>query len=389
MAPVALAFAILELTGSASALGGVLAARTVPQLIFLLIGGVIADRLPRHLVLVGSNVIAGLSQALVALLLITGVADLWQIVVLEAINGTASALFYPADSSVVTSTVPESQLRQANAILRLGTNVALIAGAGLAAILVAAFNPGWAIAADAATFLIGAALNFGMRGIEAAATATQSVFADIVEGWHEFRSHRWLWTIVLQFSVVLAAFLGGYNVLGPVVAERHMDGATSWAVIVGGASVGAFAGSFLAIQWHPARPILIATLTVFLMALPLALLAMAANVAVVAAASVVQGVGMELFMVYWYTALQEHVAPESLARVNSYDALGSLALAPLGMAVAGPIADWLGVAEALWIDVAVIVVATAAVLLVPEVRNLRSTATLEMPVLSPLPADAA
>jgi MFS family permease len=389
MAPVALAFAILELTGSASALGIVLAARTVPQLIFLLVGGVIADRLPRHLVLVGSNVVAGASQMLVAVLLISGAAELWQVIILEAINGAAAALFYPADSSVVPSTVPEGRLQHANAVLRLGSNIALIAGAGLAAILVAAFNPGWAIAVDAMTFLIGASLNLGMRGIEAAATAAQSMFADLKEGWNEFRAHRWLWTIVVQFSVVLAAFLGGYNVLGPVVAERHMNGASSWAIIVGAESVGAFLGGFLAIRWRPARPILVATITVFGMALPLVFLAIAAHVAVVAIASVVQGVGMELFMVYWYTALQEQVAPESLARVNSYDALGSMALAPLGMAVAGPVADWLGVATALWIDVAVIVAATAAVLLVPEVRGLRSKAPAPARELSPLLADGA
>lgn len=389
MAPVALAFAMLELTGSASALGVVLAARTVPQLVFLLVGGVVADRLPRNVVLVGSNVVAGVSQLLVAVLLISGTAELWQVVILEAINGAAAALFYPADSSVVPSTVPAGRLQDANAVLRLGSNVALIGGAGLAAVLVAAFNPGWAIAVDAATFLVGASLNAGMHGIEAAATAAQSVFADLKEGWQEFRAHRWLWTIVVQFSVVLAAYLGGYSVLGPVVAERDMGGAAAWAVIVGATSVGAFLGGFLAIRWRPERPIFVATITVFGMALPLAGLAVSAPVAVVAAAAVVQGVGMELFMVYWYTALQEHVAPESLARVNSYDALGSMALAPLGMAVAGPISDWVGVSTALWLDVAVIVAATAAVLLVPEVRGLRSKAPTHVRELSPVLADGA
>ena len=150
MAPVALAFAVLQLSGSASALGIVLAARMAPNVVFLLIGGVIADRLPRSAVLVGTNVVGGAAQAVVAVLLLSGHAEVWQLVILEAINGSAFALFYPADTSIIPLTVSEDQLQEANALIRLGTNATMIAGAALAGVLVAALNPGWAIAADAA-----------------------------------------------------------------------------------------------------------------------------------------------------------------------------------------------------------------------------------------------
>ena len=388
MAPVALAFAVLELTDSASALGLVLAARMIPQILLLLFGGVIADRLPRHQVLVWSSVVAGASQATVAVLLIGGWAELWQIVLLEIMNGAAAAVFYPADSSVVPLTVPQSRLQQANAILGFGRNICMIGGAALAGLLVAVFDPGWAIAVDAATFFVAAALVAGMRGIVAAAEASHSIIRDLVDGWGEFIAHRWLWTIVVQFSVILIGFFGGFQVLGPVVADERMDGATSWAIIVGAQSVGLLAGGFLLLRWRPARPMLVATIAVFGNALPIAAMALGWPVPAVAGLAFINGIGFEVFGVFWYTALHEHVAPESLARVSSYDALGSLALSPLGLIAAGPLSDWIGIDATLWICAALIVIPTALVLLVPEVRNLRSKPVIHEVDVG-LPAEAA
>ncbi len=372
MAPVALAFAVLHLTGSASALGLVLAARMVPNVLLLALGGVIADRLPRSTVLVGSNVIGGAAQAVAAVLLLSGEAQVWHLVILEAINGAAFALFYPADSALVPLTVPEDQLQEANALLRLGTNATLILGAALAGVLVAALNPGWAIAADAATFLVAAVVMASMRGIEAAAVGARGFLTDLRDGWSEFMAHRWLWTIVAQFSVMLLGFLGAFLVLGPVVAERELSGASSWAAIVGGQSAGLLAGGVLALRWRPSRPLLIATIAVFGHALPIAALAMGLPLAAIICAAAISGVGMEVFAVYWYTALHEYVAPEALSRVSAYDALGSIGISPIGLVAAGPISDLIGVDATLWIGVLLVVVPTALVLLVPEVRNLRS-----------------
>lgn len=372
MAPVALAFAVLQLSGSASALGIVLAARMTPNIVFLLVGGVIADRLPRSAVLVGTNVIGGAAQAVAAVLLLSGNAEVWQLVILEAINGSAFALFYPADASIVPLTVSEDQLQEANAVIRLGTNATMIAGAALAGVLVAALNPGWAIAADAATFLIAAALMASMRGIKAAASAGTSFLADLREGWGEFLAHRWLWSIVAQFSIMLVGFFGAFMVLGPVVAERDFSGASSWAAILGGQSAGLLGGGLLAVRWRPERPLLVATIAVFGNALPIAALALALPLPVIVVAAIINGLGMELFGVFWYTALHEHVAPEALARVSAYDALGSMCVSPIGLLATGPIADVIGVDPTLWIGVGLIVVPTAIVLIVPEVRTLRS-----------------
>ncbi|HZP58482.1 MAG TPA: MFS transporter [Dehalococcoidia bacterium] len=374
MAPVALAFAVLHISDSPSALGIVLAARMLPNVLFLLVGGVIADRLPRSTVLVGANLTGGVAQAVAGVLLVSGRAEVWQLVVLEAVNGAAFAIFYPADTSVVPLTVAEDRLQEANALLRLGTNATMILGAALAGVVVAAINPGTAILVDAATFFAAAALLSLMRGIEAAAPAGASVLADLRTGWSEFIAHRWLWTIVAQFTVMLLGFFGAFMVLGPVVAERELTGATAWAAILGGQSAGLLAGGLVAMRWRPAHPLFVATIAVFGNALPIAALALGLPLPLIVAAALVNGAGMELFGVYWYTALHEHVAPEALARVSAYDALGSICATPVGLIASGPLADLIGIDATLWIGVALIVVPTALVLLVPEVRSLRSRA---------------
>ncbi len=390
MAPVALAFAILELSGSPSALGVVLAARMVPQILFLLAGGVLADRLPRSTVLVGSNLLAGASQAAVAVLLLSNHAEVWHIAVLEVINGTAFALFYPADASVVPLTVPAELRQDANAVVRLGTNITLILGAAIAGALVAAFNPGWTVAIDAATFFVGAALMANMRGIKAAAASGTNFFADLVEGWSAFIAHRWVWTIVVQFALMLFGYFGAFYVLGPVVANERLGGAGAWAAILAGQSAGLIAGGLLALRWRPGRPILVATCFVFVSALPIAGLALELPVVLLVGTTALNGVAMEMFGVLWFTALYDHIAPEALARVASYDALGSLALSPLGYVLAGPVSEWIGIDRTLWLGAAFIIVPTALVLLVPEVRNLRSLHREDAPPVAtpaPQPAD--
>ena len=374
MAPVALAFAVLELSGSASALGLVLAARMVPNVLFLLVGGVVADRLPRSTVMIGTNTLAGAAQAIAAVLLLSGHAEIWQLVVLEAINGAAFALFYPADSALVPLTVPEDHLQEANALVRVGTNSTMILGAVLAGVLVAAFNPGWAIAADAATFLVAALMMAGMRGIRAATLGGTSFIADLRDGWGEFTAHRWLWSVVVQFSIMLPGFFGAFLVLGPVVADRDLSGASSWAAILGGQSAGLLIGGLVALRWRPQHPLFVGTLSVFGNALPIAALALGLPLPAIVALAIVGGLGNEFFGVFWYTALHEHVAPDALSRVSSYDALGSMCVAPLGLVATGPISDAIGIDATLWLGVALIVVPTALVLLVPEVRSLRSRA---------------
>ena len=371
LAPIALAFAVLELTGSKSDLGLVLAARTLPQVLFLLVGGVWADRLPRHRVMVGSSLLSGASQGVLALLLITHEAELWHLVALSAANGSASAFFFPASSGVIPQTVEPALLQQANALLRLALNATWIGGAAVGGLFVAGFGPGWAVALDAATFGLGAIFIGLMRLPSGLRMESSTMLTELREGWQEFRSRRWLWTVVVQFSLVNAALTSALAVLGPVVAKEELGGAAAWGAVLTCESVGLLLGGLLLLRTRPERLLLVGSLGVFLAAFPLVLLAFPAPLVAIAGGAVLAGIGIETFSVLWDTSMQQNVPQAKLSRVYSYDALGSFVLIPLAQAIIGPIAEAAGTRETLFGAAALVVAATLGVLLVPDVRELR------------------
>jgi hypothetical protein len=370
MAGVALAFAVLELTGSKSDLGLVLAARSVPQVVFLLVGGVWADRVPRHHVMVMSNVLSGAAQAVLAVLLLSGRAEVWHLAALAAVNGFASAFFFPASQGIVPQTVPQPLLQQANAFLRLGISGTVITASALGGLLVAATSPGTAIALDAGSYLVAALLLARMRIPGGLRLAGSSFFTELREGWREFTSRTWLWVIVAQFAI-FNAVAQAENVLGPVVAQDDLGGAAAWGLIGACLAAGFVAGGVIMLRVRPQRMLLAATLGLFLATPFLVALAIPLPLAAVCAFAFAAGVGIETFGVLWETSLQQEVPQEKLSRVSSYDALGSFVLIPLGLAAAGPVAEALGTSETLWIAFAVNTGITIAVLGVPDVRNLR------------------
>jgi MFS family permease len=370
IAPIGLAFAVLGLTGSKSDLGLVLAARSLPQVLFLLFGGVLADRFPRHRVMVTSDAVSWASQGALAALLLSGHAQLWHLLALAAVNGASSAFFLPASSGIVPQTVPAEQLQQANALLRLGLNASAIIGPALGGILVAATSPGWALAADAASFALGALFVVRMRVRHLPQLLPPSMLRELAEGWREFRSRTWLWTIVLQFAVVNAAFGGALNVLGPVQAQRYLGGAAAFGIVLSAEAVGFAGGALLMLRFHPRRILLAATLGMLVSAAPLILLGIPTALVAITAAALVAGIGMEIFGVLWDTAMQQEIPSEKLSRVYSYDGFGSFVLVPVGLAVAGPIAGAVGIRTAIWGGAALIVAATLAVLFVRDVREL-------------------
>jgi MFS family permease len=376
---VALAFAILDLTGSKADLGFVLAARTLPTVVFLLAGGIWADRLPRHHVMVASNVLSGLSQATVAALLFSGHARVWQIAALAAVNGASSAFFYPAASGITPQTVPESLLQQANAVLRLGRNSAWIVGGALAGVVVAATSPATGIAVDSATFFVAATLTAAMHIPSSLHMQGSHFLADLALGWREFASRAWLWAIVLQFGFVNAVKQGSQGVLGPAVAKEHFGGAAAWGLIAATQALGLVAGGVLMLRLRPRRLLLVATLG-FLLTSPLLFgLGVPVPLPAVVALAFVAGLGTETFGVLWDTSMQQEIPQDRLSRVYSYDALGSAALIPLGLAIAGPVADAIGTRAALFAAGTISLSATLAVLLVRDVRTLRRRGPVDLP----------
>jgi MFS family permease len=370
MAPVALAFAVLTtLHGSASELGLVLTARMIPTVCFLLLGGVLGDRLPRHLVMVASNAVSGASQAAAAALLLTGHATVGNLAALAAVNGLSSAFFMPASEGIVPQVVSPSLLQEANALLRLSSNATNILGAAIGGLLVAATSPGWAIAGDALTFLLAAAAT-GLMSLPRTLVRQRSMLHELREGWSDFWSRTWLWAIVVQFGVVNAAESGAVNVLGPEVAKDHLGGAAAWGAFLTATSVGLVLSGIVLMRWQPRRILFVATLSVFSLALPPLALARPAPTAVVVGVGFVYGYFIEIFGVMWAVAMQQQIPKEKLSRMFSYDMLGSWALMPIGMAVVGPVAAAVGTRATLLGCAVLTVAATAPVLISRDVRTL-------------------
>lgn len=370
-APVALAFAVLDdLDGSATALGLVLAAAWVPQIVFTLLGGIWADRLPRNLVMVGTDLTMFLAQATVAALLLTGSAELWQLALTQALRGTAMAFFYPAAAGLVPQVVSMPRLQQANALLRLSNSSTRILGAAGGGAVVAFAGAGWALAFDALTFLFSAGILAQIRLPRAVMVAAPNLIRELREGWDEFRSREWLWTIVAAAAVGNLCIQVGYNVLGPVVADRELGGAGAWGAVLAGTGAGFLVGGLISLRVRPRRPLLLGQLGILLVTPQFLLLALAAPVPLIVLAAFVAGIGIEICGVFWETAVQQHISQDRLSRVSAWDQLGSFVVTPIGLTIAGPLADSLGVATTIVVFGGVFFVAEAAALLSRDVRTL-------------------
>ena len=373
IAPVAIAFAVLDLPGgTATTLGLVLTARLATQVLFLLFGGVIADRVPRNRVMVGADLAAGLAQGTVAVLFITGTATPAVVAALATVNGAATAMFQPASRGLLPRLVSGPRLQSANALLRLSMNTGSILGASLAGVLVAVVGPGPTLAVDAASFLVSAALLATIRLDRGAAVPSgATVLSQLRDGWREFRSNQWICAMVVQLAFANICIAGGFVVLGPVVAKAHLGGAPAWGLILTAQAIGFVTGSVLAIRLRPRYPVRAAAVLTAGFAPPFFLLAGPAPVVAIAVSMFVTGICIDVYQVLLETAIQKNVPEESLSRVMSYESMGSFLFIPLGLAVAGPIAQAAGMGRTLTGAGVLIVVSAAAVLLLPAVRRVR------------------
>ncbi|HEX8050398.1 MAG TPA: MFS transporter, partial [Solirubrobacterales bacterium] len=339
IAPVAIAFAVLDLTGSATDLGLVLAAHGLPMIALLLVGGVVGDRVSPRLSMLGADLVRTVSTGLLAVLLISGVAEVWQVAVLYGINGGATAFFNPASNAIVPQIVPGSRLQEANALLNLSRHGGKVAGPALAGILLALGSPGTALAVDAATFAVSAVCLVGLRAPGVRPEGTESAFfSELRHGWREFSSRSWLVAAVFTGAVSNAIFFPAFQVLGPTVADDSLNGSSSWALIMALWGAGGLLGGGLALLVRPRRPLMVGEGILVLFSLPVLLLAIPAQTAVIAAGALVSGLTVGLAEVLYETVAAQHIPQESLSRVTAYDWFGSLALEPLGLALIGPIA---------------------------------------------------
>lgn len=383
MALVALAFAVLEIGGSASDVGLVLAAGTFPLVATVLAGGVFADRVSRRAVMVVADLVRIASQGAMAALLIGGVAEVWMLALLAGVTGAATGFFSPASTGLLPEIVLTEQLQPANALRASAVSTGEILGPAAGGVLVAAAGAGWAIAIDAVTFAVSAACLALLRVPTPDAAQRSSFVADLREGWAAFRSRRWVWAFVAYFAIVNLLW-GAWSALGPIVSERDLGGAAAWGTILAAMGVGALAGSLVAAHVKPSRPLLFAALADGLFALPLAFLAAAPPVPLIALGALLSGAGMALSISVWESTLQRHVPADSLSRVSSYDWFGSLAFYPLGLAIWGPIAAVIGIGVSLWLSFGLAVAAILALLSVPDIRHLPA-AVPPLPAAPPSP----
>ncbi|HEX7610901.1 MAG TPA: MFS transporter [Solirubrobacteraceae bacterium] len=374
---VALALFVVARTGSATDLGLVLAAQSLPLVVFLLFGGVWADRLPRHRVMIATDVVRFALHALLAALIFSGGVRIWEVVVIEMGFGTAEAFFRPAANGLLPQTVPEQDIQQATAITTMSNNVAEFAGPALATVLVLGAGAGWAFALDAATFVLSAAFLTQVRprrrevpAPAAAPAERESVWASIREGSREVRAHVWVWATLASFCVALFCGLAPWFVLGPGIAREQYGHIAVYGLVEAALGLGTILGSLAGIGWRPRYPIRTAMLLILIWPLTSIIYACGVTLILVVPATVVAGAGIALFDVWWLTALAERIPPDKLSRVTSYDWMVSGGLLPLGYALAGPLGAALGQVEVLVGGSVLALLAFALGLLPRGTRNL-------------------
>jgi MFS family permease len=384
--PVAIAFAVLGL-GSATDLGIVLAAGGVPFLLFALAGGVWADRVGRRRVMLASDVVRALSQAITAALLLTGSAEVWMLAVLSFVYGTSAAVFMPALVGLIPQTVSAPRLQEANALLALTRSVANVAGPAVAGVIIAASGSGEAIAVDAGTFVISALCLARLRTRAVAEDAVEPeaepFLAGLRAGWREVRSRAWLTWGLVAMSAYHVFVLPAVFVLGPALAERELDGASSWATIVACFGIGTIVGNVVALRLPLPRPAFMAAVALVGASTQAVIIGSGLGTAGIAALELLAGVCVALFFTLWDLSIQEQIPPRSVSRVSAYDFSVSVGLMPLGMAVCGPIADAIGLHATLrWMS-AVGIVSALVWVAQPSVRALRRPEA-ERPAAEPI-----
>jgi len=359
--------------GTPTDVGLVLAANQLPFVVLLLFGGVWADRLPRHKLMVATDLVRFALHLLLAVLILAGDVAIWQVIVIEALFGASMAFFRPAYTGLLPQTVPEEDIQAAQALTGVTNTTSLFLGPAIATALVLGLGAGWAFALDAVTFLVSAALLLQMRPrARGDAVSRTSFLTELAEGWQAVRSRAWVWSIVGASSLILLLVVGPFSTLGPSTAEDLYGEAGVYGGLMAAFGGGTLCGSLAAVRWRPLHPLRTAQLFIIPYSVSIAAFATGAPLLLVGALFVVGGFGIGVFMVWWETALAEHIPPHLLSRVGAYDWMGSMALLPVGYVLAGPLGEALGGAEVLLAGALVSVAVEVCVLFVPSVWGLKS-----------------
>lgn len=368
--PVALAFAVIQLGGSASELGLVVAAFALAEVVTVLFGGVLGDRVSRQLMMEGSAAACALVQAALAATIITGVATIASLTAFGILTGCLAALSGPSSSAMTRLTVPAEALASAVSLRRISQTTTQIVGFSLGGVLAATVGPGWSIAVDAATYALAALCYSRLRVPHVRPEgAGLSVLSDLGVGFREVMRHTWLWLLIGQ-ALLYHLFYGGVQgVLGPIVTEAEF-GIAAWGWSLAALMAGFVAGGLLTLVWRPRHGLRAGTaLLALTAAFPLAL-AVTDLLPLILLGAFLHGFGLEIFSVNWDLSIQQHIPDDRLARVYAFDIVGSFVARPLGLAVTGPVAEAVGFDRWLLVVAAVMAGSALLSLLSRDVRRL-------------------
>jgi len=372
MAPVAVTFAVLEHHGTATDVGFVAAAGLTPVVILLLVGGVIADRYSRRLVMLSSDVLRTLAELGLGAWILVERPPIWGFMALAAVVGAGSAFFNPAMTGLVPQVVSAGNLLQANALNNLSGSTAQVMGPAIAGVIVGVWNPGWAVIVDGLTYAVSVVSLYLISIDWVAAKTAETHLYQLKVGWTEFWARTWLWVIVVEFSVINVLIFATLTVLGPVIALQSLGGAPAWGLVLAFEGGGAVLGGIVMLRWNPRRPLLVATISPVFWVWPLLALAFRAPIPLIAAGTFVSGIGISIFGTLWHTTMQREIPTELLSRLSAYDWFGSLVFLPIGMAAVGPISKLCGTTTTIVGAAVVLVAFILATLLVPSVSQMRA-----------------
>ena len=368
LAPIAVAFAILRQGGGATAVGLGFAAWTLAQVAMLAFGGVLGDRIPRRVVMVGSDVASTAVRTAMGVLLLSGHAQVWELIALQGFGGAAVAFYSPASYGLVREVVPEEMLQRANALLAIARYAAFPLGTAIGGSIVVLIGPGPALLVDAGTYATSALL-LSRIDVESIAKAGAGFIRELREGWSAFVEQTWVWVLVVYISLYFLSTYAPFFVLGPYVAQHSMHGARSWTFVATGEAVGSLLGALAGLRWRPRMPMVTTGLFLMVSAVQNLILAFHATTLLLTPAAAGSGFAFALGSIVWDTTLQRAIPPEKLARVASYGWMGAMVFLPAGYALAGPIAMAIGLKTYLLIAAGWIVVSTLFVIRLRAVRE--------------------
>lgn len=375
MAPVALAFGVLDMpNGNAGSLSIVTGAHMVPLVLFMLVGGAVADRFGRARLVGSCDIIGSVFVSISALSFITHHPSIPLLAFNGFVFGILNAIWYPAFTGLTPQVVPKDKLQSANAVIGVGANLAITIGSAVAGIVVASVGAGWAIMVDAASFFIAGCLVFSLRHLDRQPReqdgTNRSLIAEMKEGWTEFSSRSWIVICVVSFAFFHPAFEGFLAVIAPVQVKETMGGSRDMGFMLAGWGIGGLLGTLIVFKYHARRPLLLACGVMPMISVWMFSLVFPAPLIVTIFAAVAAGTAIDVFYANWLTTLQTHVPEESMSRVGAYDAFGSLVLAPVGLFVAGPFVHAVGARPALVTAGIIALIATLIPMLSKQVRTL-------------------